>query len=232
MTRGPERWLEQPADAPSEYAKAAAAYRAREPSERALQRMLEGVRVASLSGTRPAFSAPRSWWKTLMGIVATGAVVLMGALWRSPREVPTAKAPARLSPAQTSPLPHSTPASPALPAAQPMRESSPVPKHEARARPAKPRDAVDAAGELALLTRARRALESAPAQTLVLTDEHSRRFRRGLFGEERELLAIDALVRLSHDALAQERARRFRQRYPRSMHLRRLESSLAGERKF
>jgi hypothetical protein len=66
----------------------------------------------------------------------------------------------------------------------------------------------------------------------VLTDEHSRRFGSGLFGEERELLAIDALVRLARDAVAQERARRFRQRYPNSMHLRRLEGSLAGERKF
>lgn len=93
----------------------------------------------------------------------------------------------------------------------------------------RPEDATEAsasseavADEVALLERARRALGADPALTLTLADEHVRRFTRPSFAQERERLAIDALVRLGRRAAAQQRARSFEAAFPNSPHLERV----------
>jgi hypothetical protein len=80
--------------------------------------------------------------------------------------------------------------------------------------------------ELGLLAEARRVLRSTPAQTLRLTNQHRDRFDRGALVEEREVLAIEALVRLSRRSQAVARAERFRRSYPRSIHTTRVSAIL------
>jgi hypothetical protein len=85
----------------------------------------------------------------------------------------------------------------------------------------------DPAAELALLESAQRALRDDPAQTLALAERHRARFARGQFEQEREMLAIEALLRLHRDPAARGRARTFERRFPASSHLPRLRGLFA-----
>jgi hypothetical protein len=115
-----------------------------------------------------------------------------------------------------------------LPPVQPAPVEGVAPRARLRAAPAanagftKAAEPVDPAEELALLTRAKRVLPSDPQAALNLTREHTARFPRGVFREEREVLAIEALARGGQRGRAMSRANAFRQAYPRSTHLDRL----------
>jgi len=91
------------------------------------------------------------------------------------------------------------------------------------ARRAAPRFETDPAAELALIREAQAALRSNPSEALRLAAEHARRFGVGALGQEREVVAIDALHRLGRDADARARAERFRAQWPRSAHRRRID---------
>jgi hypothetical protein len=80
--------------------------------------------------------------------------------------------------------------------------------------------------EGALLLRARRELESNPAETLKLAEEHSRLFAAGTLVPEREVLAIEALARLGRLSEARARFVDFRARFPQSPHLARLQATV------
>jgi hypothetical protein len=86
-------------------------------------------------------------------------------------------------------------------------------------------DDVDA--ELALLERARAEVRPNPARALALTAEHAQRFAHGTLAEEREVIAIEALLVRGRAAAAQARARRFFTDYPASAHGRRVRALLA-----
>jgi hypothetical protein len=86
--------------------------------------------------------------------------------------------------------------------------------------------AMDPAAELALLVRARRVLQANPARTLELTEEHARNYERGAFAEEREVLAIEALIRTQEREGARERFERFALAFPNSTHLARIRALL------
>jgi hypothetical protein len=77
--------------------------------------------------------------------------------------------------------------------------------------------------ELKLLARAQRALSSDPSSALALAGEHVRSFPSGALVQEREMIAIDALLRLERAAEASLRAARFHQRFPSSAHRRRVD---------
>jgi len=73
------------------------------------------------------------------------------------------------------------------------------------------------AAESALLDRAQSALENArAAEALVLTRQHERAFAGGKLAQEREALAVRALVDLGRGAAARRRAARFHVLFPRS----------------
>lgn len=101
--------------------------------------------------------------------------------------------------------------------------------------PSAPEDAKPAAQPLAaaappaseelLLYKARKAASHKPSVALRLLDEHAARFPSGLLVPEREVLAIEVLRGLGRNAEAEQRLQRFKARYPKSMHLRRLEQS-------
>jgi hypothetical protein len=79
--------------------------------------------------------------------------------------------------------------------------------------------AQDAAGELRLLERAQQALRADPARALAIAEQHRRMFTRGQFAQEREMIAIEALVALGQTRRAAARAEAFARRYPDSSHL-------------
>ncbi len=86
-----------------------------------------------------------------------------------------------------------------------------------------PAPEADPEAELALIRSAQDALGASPATALARTDEHRRRFGDGVLAQEREVVAIDALVRLGRAAEARERAEAFHRRWPRSAHGRRVD---------
>lgn len=81
--------------------------------------------------------------------------------------------------------------------------------------------------EAQLLQRAHDALQSGPARALELTREHAARFPSGVLAQEREVVAIEALVQLGRADEARTRAASFIQAYPGSAHRRRIEALVA-----
>jgi hypothetical protein len=111
----------------------------------------------------------------------------------------------------------------ALPAASSEPSSPPRELVEPRTRPLPASSAEDPlTAEAGLLEQARRSLASDPALSLALLDEHARRFPRGMLHVEREVLAIDALVRGGRRAEAEARAARLRAAAPGSLYQARL----------
>ncbi len=73
-------------------------------------------------------------------------------------------------------------------------------------------------GEASFLRRAKVALPTDPARALRLTDEHPTVYPRGVLLQEREVIAIEALIRLGRTDDARARAASFRSRYPSSVY--------------
>ena len=80
----------------------------------------------------------------------------------------------------------------------------------------------ETAAEAKLLLAARRALSKEPGIALKYTNDHRRRYPRGVFSEERERVAIEALVRIGRIEEAKKRTYRFAQRWPNSLYLSRI----------
>lgn len=85
---------------------------------------------------------------------------------------------------------------------------------------------IDAETEAHFLQRAHNAVDASPARALALTEEHASRFPTGTLGQERELVAIQALVRLGRVDEARARGARFAAAFPGSAHRRRIEGLL------
>lgn len=79
--------------------------------------------------------------------------------------------------------------------------------------------------EFQLLRNARSALASTPTRALSLTSEHERLFPSGMLTQEREAIAIEALLRLGRRVEADARAERFLARFPTSPYRARIESA-------
>ncbi len=94
-------------------------------------------------------------------------------------------------------------------AAPPHEQAAPEPTQAA---PTTKQDIVRA--EIALLAETRRALAADPARALALAEQGQRQFPNGLFQEERQAIAIFALVRLNRQDQARTRASRFLARHP------------------
>ena len=80
--------------------------------------------------------------------------------------------------------------------------------------------------EGALLQRAHAAISSDQAQALAFAAEHARRFPNGVLVEEREVIAIEALVRLERMAEARGRAERFFSTFAGSAYRQRVDDAL------
>ncbi len=83
--------------------------------------------------------------------------------------------------------------------------------------------------ETALLDRGHQALRSQnAAAALAAAEEHARAYPRGTFAQEREVIAIEALVALGRRPEAAKRAARFRAAFPGSAHQARIDSLVGG----
>lgn len=80
--------------------------------------------------------------------------------------------------------------------------------------------------EIELLRNARATLPVDPAEALAITERHRSAFPRGALAQEREILAITALVKLGRSDAATKRAEQFRSAYPKSAYLIQLERIL------
>jgi hypothetical protein len=203
------------------------AYRDLGPSEAQISRMLEALAEPARDGgaikvsRHPKIAA----WKWGGAIVAAAVLGLMG--WASlfyPRvEQPTSRPTEAHSHAAPSPnVPSVVESIPPTPAA--VRVPAPA-ADVAAVRPARRTrgdrssgPSSDPAAELSILGRARRLLASAPEQSLSLTEEHRSHYPRGAFVEERELLAIEALVKLARTMEARTRGGAFLRAHPGSAH--------------
>jgi hypothetical protein len=109
------------------------------------------------------------------------------------------------------------------PAPRPKRQAAPL------VRAAAPAPATEAPDEMALVTRAMTQAQAGEhAAALATLDAHLAAFGDGLLAQEREVLAIQALVALQRSDEAKARAERFKARWPTSSHRLRLEGLLDG----
>jgi hypothetical protein len=112
-------------------------------------------------------------------------------------------------------------------AALPSHASIPAPAAPQRAPFAGTRNQL--AEERALLDVARSALEREDATSaLAATDKHERAFANGILVQEREAMAIRALAMLGRSGDARARADRFRKRFPDSVLLPTIESTIGS----
>jgi hypothetical protein len=175
-------------------------------------------------------------WGGALAVALAASGVGLWATQRSPREVPEASGSSRggdvpVAPPAPVPTPSSAEpptrkddvAAPAAPRSPIAAEPSPSTR-PGRARPSPHRAAPRASlEEAALLRRAQSELGRDPRAALALTREHETRFRHGALGQEREVIAIEALRRLGEPAAAAARAAAFERRYHGSVHRPRLE---------
>lgn len=148
----------------------------------------------------------------------------------TPSVVATA-APIAPPPAETNPEPRTfrpddLPTAATVAAPAPRAPSSPSARPQETAPAAKA--ATTEGAEIDLLARAHDALRSRPAETLALCHEHEREFANGRFAQEREALAIEALLYLHRRSEAEQRWSVFQQRYPTSNHRTHLADLFSG----
>jgi len=193
------------------------------------------VSLASGAAVRPRAHAGPPAWRSAH-FVAVGAAFVVGVasgaaavvMTRADRRPPVTVAPAPEdfasgAPTSLSPSAVPPPASVEAPAAPTQRPSSVA---------SSPRPAASGSSlalEQAILDTARIALgREDGAAALAACDSHARRFPHGQLGEEREAIAIQALVLLHREADARARADRFARAYPTSALLGAVRDALVG----
>lgn len=229
--RDPARWSADPrSDDVSELLAGIRAARSEGPSVEQLARMRAAFAL------QPAAGGGGVLMKLLTGglLLAVAGYFLAARTAEQPHAAPSREAVNAAPIVSTQPAEDGTGSSPvepqpavALPRRPPTRAPKPAPLQRApnevlAKEPAQP--AVD--GELALLRPARAHVRSSPARALELVARHEREYAHGALIEEREVIAIEALLESEHWADAEQRARRFFEQHPRSAHARRVRALL------
>jgi TolA-binding protein len=172
--------------------------------------------------------------KGLPWLIAGGAVALVGALGllaeRAPAPATAPSPPASASSPPAAAVDEVAPAAPA-PEMQPPLEKPRAPAtnagHVAPAEAASSsEDAL--AGEAQLLNQAHAAMASDPHQAYAFASAHAKRYPRGQLAAERELILVQALVKLGRVREAEARGRALRKSAPSSIYGQRLDAILKG----
>jgi hypothetical protein len=195
------------------------------PSEETLLKVAAGLAAAPLvraGAAKVAALAGKGLTLKLASAVVVAAVagggVAVAVAVRNHAVIAPPEPPARVMHVRPAPIepapspPEVLPLPPPPQLAKPHRASPPPP-------PAPPRES-----EIEITQDAQRLLAADPRAALRLLEKHEQRFADGEFVQEREVIAIDALVRLGQSREAAARARRFEQRFPDSAHLRRVQA--------
>lgn len=246
-----QRWMDAGPNLPEVLSEAVRAARCDGPTEQQLQRILERAATAPSAGTSTAL--PGSWstfFAAGVVLLAAIATLWMQAAPRSNRPATPAQAKQHARDVHTVDASKVEPAlrvmpAPPLSAASIMPDTrSTPPARFSRARttskpppsaagsgpgerhtqPAAP--AADPTAEIRLLQAAQRDLARAPARAYQRLIEHEQRFQASVFVEEREALAVEALVRMGRATEARSRAQDFRRRFPNSAYWRRINAVL------
>lgn len=238
----PTRWKRGAADAPDGFSELARADARSAPSDAALSRVIDKLalqvsapeiarafHVTTGTAPSPTAAAPSTGRHFGMFAKLVAAACVIGAIAiglialqtpqraQQPQPVPhtVTTQPAQPQPSAPSPAP---PGPSTTPPAATIPKQAASPATPARRLPATPSPS-DPVAELHLLELAQQALRSDPARALAIAEQHKQRFARGQFAQEREMLAIQALVALGQNDRAAARARAFARRYPDSSHL-------------
>lgn len=234
----PKRWLET-GQASDEALELLRAGRPAQPMGEAVRRRSRR-RVAGLAMLPAAAAALASWPQLALGALVgmVGTVAVMSAF--STLSAPPAAAPSTLPAHPSAPPPVRASAQPPTSVDREIESNDaalPVPTTSARRPPASPLQITSGSPgpapradglqqEIELLEQARRALSSDPARAERMLREYEARFAGGQLQSERELLLIDALVRLGRRSEAEARARVLRHQAPTSLYGERLEQIL------
>jgi hypothetical protein len=193
--------------------------------------------AAGLGSTGGAFGALFSWSRLLLvGIALSGLALWTLSPWGRPAlrgtsmtRSSSATAAVAREPQPKPPTPSDALARPRDIVATPLRVTRPRRPHTTRvlaqASPSAAPDP-DPDAELALLQRAQAALGEQPAQALELAERHAGMYPDGVFVQEREMIAIGALLKLHHRPEAIARAELFVQRHADSPHALRVRNLL------
>ncbi|MEZ4227304.1 MAG: hypothetical protein R3B13_40580 [Polyangiaceae bacterium] len=194
----------------------------------------EGAKITATEGVKAAASSALGTKAIVAGVVvaALGAAIVVA---RSPTPTPHEQGTA-LTPASSTTMPLSPPTVTAAPSADAPRTDG-IPTVSLNELPklppppsAKPQSTTepkaDRAAEMALLRKAQDAVASNPSAALGYVSEHRQSFPRSVFSQERDVLEITALVRLGRRAEAEAKADAFARAFPKSGHLRRIDSVL------
>lgn len=185
---------------------------AQAPAPRAIAPESPALRPHASRGARRGLAANDAWARTRHNQPARLSAQLVSA--------PSPVAPAR-------------PEASAPELASPPRQDNPVqPVPEASVEPARPeaepRAPASGTEEATLLRSARQALARSPERALSLTEDHLRLFPHGILDQEREALAIEALIKLGRIVKARTRAHDFERTYRDSPHRTRIERAFKG----
>jgi hypothetical protein len=210
--------------------------------ERIARRLGPDFAAPGLEPPVPVAATPSS---VAIALVVTAVGVVAIAWWApSPGATPTTKSPASqsdrsLPPPVQSPAPAAPTATRASRAdagrAEPQTARTGLETESARPRAAMDRKAArarsaeqgsDPVDELLILDQAQHALQSDPERALAHAQRHRLRFPDGHYAQEREVIAIDALLELQRFVHAQRRAHAFLKRYPGSSYRTRVTAQL------
>lgn len=237
----PPRFLTAGSDASPRLREVMQAGRAHEPSAADLARLhaklaaavdpsgAAAVKARAIVPT--AMAAKGLWLKGILSALAALAVAVTGAnLVPRITTSPTLPSSPALAPSTQAPIPSAprlgateVPSEVHEPAAATM-----APK--ASASPLKTEPIAPAGEEAPLLARAHRALLDGDAPgALRLAEEHRVKFPRGSLEQEREVIAVQALVAAGDLPRAKERVAKFRSKYPGSSHLSRILTLVGAE---
>jgi hypothetical protein len=200
---------------------------------RRLAPQLAAPTTAGLAGA--AFVVWAKWGASLLVALAIGyaAVHLARSTPVQPRPTPASRqAPQARASNSAIEIAVPAPAALAAPSSEPLASPRSAVGHSRHARirravrtpPTVP--AAHPEDELLLLKQAQLALDRDPSSALAFAEQHARDYPGGVFTQEREILAIEALLKLRQKTAAVTRARDFMQRYPGSPHARRVHSLL------
>jgi hypothetical protein len=118
---------------------------------------------------------------------------------------------------------------PPVDSAKAIEKSADLEKPAVTAEPPKAERETEPETELRAMQRAQDALRSNPSEALAICNQSAQLFPRGMFGQERELIAIEALKNLGRTDEANRRAAQFTKAFPKSTGIRRLETLLGGK---
>lgn len=190
-------------------------------------------RVAKTSHARPAAAVRRVRPVLIAACLLIACLAAAASYWAARHregQVPPAKPSTSVSgehAIRPEPASKLTPPDPSPEPAPPLETDVAARPSSAPAK-APPAVAVEGPSELDLLREAQRLQAGEPAAALAVVARHQRLFPSGILAQEREMVAIEALMRLGRRDAARARAATFLRQYPGSVHAVRIRE-LIGE---